>query len=443
MQEACTLLSVPALPAADHRRGNDSTDASSGRYDNASQYYLSKAPLILEESRFILAEAVGKELQKPRYSSHGSAAGGRSRNGKDAPPPSSALEVESVEEQYPKLNIARDLSPLVVSFRGGGSEWSDGTRWTRPGSVFLLRRVSSRGGGGGGGGAAVLGHVMPLPRGKKSKSFDGNAGGASVISLMVFRRSDLDLAVAPENNNSNASVIASTKIVFQVTGLTTLVGQVRQMEACLRMSNVPFMSKLLGQKGSTHIRFDDSDEEEEEVEEEKKEEEVEEEKKEEEEEEVEENNSDMEIGSSDEEEEEIILMKEPATNSFSELEEDDAGAVDVAAAAKRIFCAAGLERENVPGVGYVRPSGEGKVFSNPVDGDSNDGGHGNDLYCLDRNRTPSSSSMDNQSNNPAEAATTSSSTRLLEKLPKLNSTQEVAANTFLESPWSSLTLVQG
>jgi hypothetical protein len=34
------------------------------------------------------------------------------------------------------------------------------------------------------------------------------------------------------------------------------------MEACLRMTKVSFMSKLLGCKKSTHIRFNDSDEEE-------------------------------------------------------------------------------------------------------------------------------------------------------------------------------------
>lgn len=38
---------------------------------------------------------------------------------------------------------------------------------------------------------------------------------------------------------------------------------VRQMEACLRMTKVSFMPKLLGSKKSTHIRFIDSDDDEE------------------------------------------------------------------------------------------------------------------------------------------------------------------------------------
>jgi hypothetical protein len=38
---------------------------------------------------------------------------------------------------------------------------------------------------------------------------------------------------------------------------------VRQMEACLRMTKVAFMPKLLGCKKSTHIRFNDDEEEEE------------------------------------------------------------------------------------------------------------------------------------------------------------------------------------
>lgn len=38
---------------------------------------------------------------------------------------------------------------------------------------------------------------------------------------------------------------------------------VRQMEACLRMTKVSFMPKLLGSKKSTHIRFVDSDDDEE------------------------------------------------------------------------------------------------------------------------------------------------------------------------------------
>jgi hypothetical protein len=37
---------------------------------------------------------------------------------------------------------------------------------------------------------------------------------------------------------------------------------VRQMEACLRMTKVSFMSKLLGCKKSKHIRFNDDEEEE-------------------------------------------------------------------------------------------------------------------------------------------------------------------------------------
>lgn len=94
-----------------------------------------------------------------------------------------------------------------------------------------------------------------------------------MLSLMIFRRDDIDLTQSSSSSEEEDDIQfngsggkGNNNTVFYATALTTLIAQVRQMEACLRMVKVSFMNKLLGHKGATHIRFGDSSDEEEEEE---------------------------------------------------------------------------------------------------------------------------------------------------------------------------------
>ena len=81
---------------------------------------------------------------------------------------------------------------------------------------------------------------------------------------MIVRRTELNL----DDELVYSSSGVSTQIYYFVaTAVITLISQVRQMEACLRMVKVSFMRKLLGQRDAIHTRFDDTSDEEEEEEE--------------------------------------------------------------------------------------------------------------------------------------------------------------------------------
>jgi hypothetical protein len=200
-------------------------------------YYMSMAPLVLEESRCIIAESLTNI----------------SRNKRDGC--TFSVELLSIEEKYPNLaGRQRQNAPLILNFLVTNESKKQyvndiSAKWMRPGSVFLLRRQNKHSSDSE---TSVLGCIIPNGN-RQSES----TSSSSSFSLMIFRRDDIDLEHldAPNPNNK----------LFCVTSLTTLISHVRQMEACLRMSNVSFMRKLLGQKNSTHIRFDNSlDEEEEE-----------------------------------------------------------------------------------------------------------------------------------------------------------------------------------
>jgi hypothetical protein len=123
-------------------------------------------------------------------------------------------------------------------------------KWMRPGNVLLLRRQHKRSSDSE---TSVLSCIVPNGNRQSESSFS-----SSFLSLMVFRRDDLDIEQLGAQNNYDDSPL------FCVTALTTLISHCRQMEACLRMVKVSFMQKLLGQKNSTHIRFNNSSDDDEE-----------------------------------------------------------------------------------------------------------------------------------------------------------------------------------
>ena len=302
MHHACSLLDVPALPVkprmAAPQLGDDSrthhltqrscsflgkvasySSTSSGTFENARSYYLSKAPLILEESRCIIAEALLKlplhNRQRSRAKSSNSSSFGTTF----------PLDLLSVDEKYPNKVMHRGCSPIVLNFQivnGFGKNSSSfharqqqrrnfhvgDLKWTRPGSVVVLRQCQeqistdkSNNDSPDNLPFTVLACVQPQPRMKDTgeEGFSSN----SFLSLMIFRKDDLNFDAFLQNSTHDMDIKCSTK--FEAIPLTTLISQVRQMEACLRLIKVPFMPKLLGRKDATHIRFDDSSSDEEEI----------------------------------------------------------------------------------------------------------------------------------------------------------------------------------
>ena len=296
IQQACSLMNIPCLPTPPHlqqqvdarthhlMQRSSSADINSihmnasprsGTYDNARcentmrfihditfhegtivaahgiinfysfyslyiAYYMSLAPLILEESRCIIAEALTKLSCSERSADN------------------FMLELTSIEEKYTKLATSqKKYAPLILNFRiyttkSKQSLYSDSTnaKWTRPGSVILLRRKCTDRKEST---SSILACIVPNG-GKQSAS---SSSINTTISLMVFRREDVEIRQHSVDNDEEVNP-------FYATPITTLISQVRQMEACLRMVKVSFLQKLLGQKSATHIRFDNSSDDEDE-----------------------------------------------------------------------------------------------------------------------------------------------------------------------------------
>jgi len=270
MQQACTLLNVPALPpppylqqklvskSSDDARthhllqrstsllsnissSTTSSSSSSGTFDNARSYYMQKAPLILEESRCIIATSLAQVYKNNNNNN---------RKQKRDCSSNFTLKLTSIEEKYPKITNSRQrqYAPLILNFEiitnkndCGSNEIK--SKWTRPGSVLLLQQQSQYS-------SSVFACIVP----------NGNhqAVSANVLSLMIFRRDDLTLTEFNNDDDDQTNCSTEKKLIFHATAVTTLIGQVRQIETCLRMVKVAFMHKLLGQKSSTHIRFDNS-----------------------------------------------------------------------------------------------------------------------------------------------------------------------------------------
>ncbi len=210
-----------------------------------TDYYMSMVPLVLEESRCIIAESLTNI----------------SRNKRDGCTFSAKLL--SIEEKYPNLAASRHRqnAPLVLNFQIIVTESISkkhqfcndiSAKWMRPGNVMLLRRQHNHISDSE---TSVLACIVPNGSRQSETSFS-----SSFLSLMIFRRDDLDIEqLGTQINNDD-------KPLFCATALTTLISHVRQMEACLRMVKVSFMRKLLGQKKSTHIRFNNSSDDDEEEE---------------------------------------------------------------------------------------------------------------------------------------------------------------------------------
>ena len=225
MSRCCSLLNVPSLPAVPvktsfHRSMEQKGDArshhllqrtssflsetsfvsmgssSSGTFDSARSYYMSKAPLILEESRYIIADALNIQSYQKRSGCVLS------------------LQLHSVDEKYPKMIKQRQFAPLLLNFVIKKIKDSEkGVSWSRPGNVFVLKHLDSQ--------SAVLACVAPMV---KNKSKEAASSQNSSITLMIFRQDDLDVSHYLSNDESITTTIAGDNL-FQAVALTTLISQ--------------------------------------------------------------------------------------------------------------------------------------------------------------------------------------------------------------------------
>lgn len=201
---------------------------------DAHHFYSTRASLVMEESRYILADALRRHGRP--HDPHG-----RPHDG----PALLRLRLVSVEER-------EKLGATVLTFE----KKTRGATFTpqelcdmRPGCCFeiaLEGKIESQ--------KEESGDYIPL---ESANTWHHTSVLASVVpladrsnvdsqlSLMVYHRLMLDPLCDEE--------------LWQIRPLTTLIAECRQFEACTQKPNVAFLPKLLGWKDASHIRFDDSD----------------------------------------------------------------------------------------------------------------------------------------------------------------------------------------
>ena len=156
---------------------------------------MSKAPLILEESRYIIADALNKQSVQ--------------KNGGCV----LSLQLLSMQEKYPKMS-QQQCAPLVLTFNVKSIKDSEKSMsWSRPGNVFILgpclpgRNMNSQ--------SSVLACIAPTMQSKEDES--GSSKNKS-ISLMIFRRDDILPFLVLVDGSEDMGI-------FQAVALTTLISQ--------------------------------------------------------------------------------------------------------------------------------------------------------------------------------------------------------------------------
>lgn len=226
MAQCCSLLNVPSLPPMPiktpfhksmERKGDarshhllqrtstflsetsfSSMNSSSGTFDDARSYYMSKAPLILEESRYIVADALNKQSFQKNSGCVLS------------------LQLLSMQEKYPKIS-QQQYAPLVLTFSVESIKDSEKSMsWSRPGNVFILgpclpnRNMDLQ--------SSVLACIAPMMQSKE----DGSGSSKNMsISLMIFRRDNILPFLFFVDGASKSEDMG----MFRAFALTTLISQ--------------------------------------------------------------------------------------------------------------------------------------------------------------------------------------------------------------------------
>jgi len=189
---------------------------------DANHFYSARAALVMEEARFIVANAL-------RRHSSPADAHGRRHSG----PASLLLRLVSVEDKE-KLG---GCTVLIFEKRARGTTFAPTELYDmRPGCCFEIitegKAESNLNVSG-----SVLANVVPS---SDRSNID------SQLTLMVYKKLEL---LAEQCDD-----------IWEIRPLLTLISEQRQFEACgCSRPRVSFMHNLLGWKDSSHIRFGDSD----------------------------------------------------------------------------------------------------------------------------------------------------------------------------------------
>jgi len=176
---------------------------------NMSEFYGSRASLVLEESRCIIAESIRGKSRNRRSSMHVEFCGAKEKN-----------------HGFVALTFIKRFDPR--------SGYAEETTFT-PAELYDLKP----------------GCVIEV-------KFGVNGKYQSVLASIIPSNSDNEVQLmAYQTSNLEGYLNDSTS--FCIIPVTTLISEMRQFVACFSGTKVAFALKLMGAKSATHTRFDNDD----------------------------------------------------------------------------------------------------------------------------------------------------------------------------------------
>lgn len=206
-------------------------------YPDGRQHFAYRAALVMEESRYAVAEGLSKLEKRYRHASKQNPKHSRQHQHQHHHRHSSSdgflVRLVSLEQ--------RDKSGhTILSFCQEKPFTPDQMDSLRTGTVFACNLLAAAAGTSPSVSTSVLGSILPSSRDEiiEQRKF----------ALMIFVNSPIQPA-------------KPSSVEWELTPLTNLVTQQRMFEACssTSMVKIPFLHPLLGSKASTHTRFSEDD----------------------------------------------------------------------------------------------------------------------------------------------------------------------------------------
>ena len=199
------------------------------------------ASLVLEEARFIVAEALSTLMMvvQPLSAAGTVTTMNHAKNNNN-----NNTNTNTNNSIQVTLSSTKGITPHDVLFFRKATDFTIiELQSIRPGTVFVIQREA------------------------KKNCYNTNSMLLGTIVTMTEQRSlefDLDITMNTALRSISLMIYQDQKVTsgdYVITPLTTLLTQVRQFEACT-MGNysVPFLPALMGQKGATHTKFELYDE---------------------------------------------------------------------------------------------------------------------------------------------------------------------------------------
>jgi len=262
MSDICQRAGIPLPSPLSSSDGSTSTDR------DKHHFFASRASLVMEEARCIIADSLPHHQNQNRHR------GNHAQMSKRRKYPMHVDLVNVKMDKHGFGNLMFQKTPKPNSYgrgrsfneRKGTSASSTSVLFTtseltdmKPGCIMELTwqdedpnfSNNSTTGSHGNGHArqrSILTNIIP------SSDFDHR----TAVQLMAYRMDDvLSLSLALRKDSGSVS--------FQLIPVTNLISEQRQFVACFYPPKVDFIPKLIGMKSATHLRFADSDEDEEDV----------------------------------------------------------------------------------------------------------------------------------------------------------------------------------